>query len=414
MTNIMNNIKTCISSKLGLSVLSKQARQFIYTHFNVILFYTIPGMFINTFFFNQSGTITNIAIFQIINAIGTAIFMLLSSTLSIKTSTAFIIRVGIVFFNLFYILLLLLQNQAQYYVVILGIIYACANGFYWQGYNEMLKAITDEGNFDRTIAILSMVASIVNLIIPTFSGYIIVLCPNKAIGYSVVFALSFICSIYTTYISFKLPKYSNNTKSNITKMYKYIFTDRSLLCACIGEFLRGIRNVSFPLFLSIVFYRQVMNEGLLGINNTLAGLSSIIAFLVASKLLKPNNRFKTVGITSIILTTMFASLFLTDSPILLFFLTIANAALVAFVDNPMYGMFFTMFKYDNTDINFNQLTSGRELFFGIGRAIGILLVIFLSSTRLELASFAIIANATLFLMLIFYGISYKIHDSRII
>lgn len=331
-----------------------------------------------------------------------------ASVVSIKTSSSTVIRIGVALYNVFFIFLLLFRENAAENVILLSIINAVANGFYWQGYNELARTLTTEGNFDKTISLLGMVNSVVNLLIPMISGGVIISCPTKGIGYTVIFVLSFLFSVFTMYISFKLEKQKSNETSNITGMYKFIFTDKIAFITCIAEFTRGIRNNSFPLFLSIIFYRQVMNEGLLGINTTLSGLVAIVSFLVASKILRPENRVKYIYLASFLSIALFLPLFISTSPVILFILTLVNALVSAFIDNPSIGIFYTVFRDLKNGVSFAQLMSGRELFFGLGRATGLFILVVFSQSNFLLALFALIANAALLINIALYSYAYKI------
>lgn len=409
---MINSKIVALNDRIGFSTLPKATQKYILTHFNFLLFTTIPGVFLNTFFYNQDGKISTVAIFTAITSFGLAVVMHLASIVSIKTSSSTVIRIGVALYNVFFIFLLLFRDHAAENVILLSIINAVANGFYWQGYNELARTLTTEGNFDKTISLLGMVTSVVNLIIPMISGSIIMSCPTKDIGYTVIFVLSFLFSLFTTYISFKLQKQKSNETSNIPGMYKFIFTDKTAALTCAAEFTRGIRNSSFPIFLSIIFYRQVMNEGLLGINTTLSGLVAIISFLAASKILRPSNRVKYIYIASFLSIALFLPLFISASPVVLFILTLVNALVSAFIDNPSIGIFYTIFRDLKDKVSFAQLMSGRELFFGLGRAAGLFILVAFSQSDFLLALFALIANSALLINIFLYSYAYKIFKRK--
>ena len=176
LTAIMRNVKLLQGLKvsfayhLGLTDIPKKTQKFIFTHFNFVLFTTIPGVFINTFFFRQDGRISTVAIYNGVACFGSAVVMHLSSQISLKKSPVFVLRIGVAFFNIFYIALLLLQNNAAKYMLLLGVLNAVASGFYWQGYNEMVKLCTNESIFDRTVSLIGLSSAVVTLVVPIVSG----------------------------------------------------------------------------------------------------------------------------------------------------------------------------------------------------------------------------------------------------
>lgn len=408
----MKNIIADINDKIGFACLPDTTRQFILTHFNFLLFTTIPGVFLNTFFYNQDGKISTVAMFTAISSFTLAVVMHFASVVSIKTSSSTVIRIGVALYNVFFIFLLLFRENAADNVILLSLLNGIANGFYWQGYNELARNLTTEGNLDKTLSLLGLVTSVVNLLIPMVSGGVIMSFPTKGIGYTVIFVISFLFSVYTTYISFKLEKQKSSIKSNIPGMLKFMFTDKTAMLTCAAEFARGIRNSSFPLFLSIIFYRQVMNEGILGINTTLSGLVAIVSFLAASKILRPENRVKYIYIASFLSIVLFLPLFISTSPAILFILTLVNALVGAFIDNPSIGIFFTIFRGLNNGVSFAQLMSGRELFLALGRATGLFILAIFSQSDFLLAVFALIANAALLINIALYSCAYKMYKKK--
>lgn len=370
---------------------------FIFTHFVFLIFTTLPGVFINTFFFNQDGKISTVAIYTAITLLGLSLVMQISSQISLKKSPTFILRVGVVLYNVFYITLLLLQNNAAKYMVLLGVINAIASGFYWQGYNEILRLCTSESIFDRTVSIIGLAGAVVTLTMPFLSGIIITYCPGT-IGYSIVFAVAFLFSLYNTYLTTRLENRKIQGKSNLPAVYRYIFSNKRILAANFVELIRGIRNSAFPLFLNIFFFKLVSNEALLGVNNMLCGFASIISYALAARILRPNNRMKYILASSLISVVVFLPMFFTLNSAIIFVSAIANSFLCAFIDNPALAMFFSLFEEPLDGITFSQIMSAHEVFFAVGRVIGLFLFIVLSQSNLMIAIFVLISNLSIILM----------------
>lgn len=389
-----SRLRTSVEYHIGLIGIPTDTRRFIFTHFNFLLFTTIPGVFINTFFFRQDGRISTIAVYNSIVCFGTAMCMHLSSRISLKKSPAFVMRIGIAIYNVFYIVLLLLQHDAAHYTVLLGLLNAVASGFYWQGYNEMVKLCTEEGNLDRTVSLIGLANSVVTLVIPLFSGLVITYCPGMT-GYTIIFVLSFISSLYTTYLSTKLENKKIHGVSNIPAVYRYIFTHRRVLAGDCAELLRGIRNSAFPIFLSIIFFKFVTNEALLGVNNMLCGVVSIVAYIAAGKVVRPGNRLKSLLYATLITVVIFLPLFFVMNAAAVFVLAIVNAFVCAFIDNPAFAVFYALFDEPAEGITFSQIMATHEVFFATGRVIGFVLLTVLSATSFMLASFVLIENVSL-------------------
>lgn len=401
----LSKLKTSVFYRLGFSSLPDNTRKFIYTHFNFLLFVTIPGVFINTFFFRQDGSIATVAIYNGVCCFGCALVMQVTSRISLKRTPVFVLRVGVVIYNVFYITLLLLQGDAAKYMLLLGAINGVAAGFYWQGYNEMVKLCTHAGIFDKTLSLIGLSSSVVTLVIPILSGFLISYCPG-GLGYTIIFILSFVSSLYTAYLTTGLKNMKSPGKSNLSGIYRYIFSNKRILALQIAELIRGVKNIAFPLFLSIIFFKIVANEAALGVNTMLCGLASIVSFILAGRLVRPDNRVKYILGFSLISIVLFLPLFFIMNSYIIFLLAIVNAFVCAFIDNPALGVLYDSFDNPPEGLTFSQYMAAHEIFFSAGRWIGFILLILMSGNMFLLAVFALIANLSpVFSALIFKQIT---------
>lgn len=398
---ISERITALLEYRTGLIDIPTLTQKFIATHFSFLLFTTIPGVFINTFFFRQDGKISTVALYNAISVFGLAIVMQLSSQISLKKSPVFILRIGVVLYNIFYIILLLLQGNAVKYTVLLGILSALANGFYWQSYNELVKITTSEKIFDRVVSLMGMVSSFVNLVVPLISGIIISTFGGQ-LGYNIIFAISFLFSLCTTFLATKLGDVKIVGVSNLSGTYRYVFSSKKIFGIFAAEFFRGIKNTAYPLFLNIIFFKMITNEAILGLNTTLCGLTAIFSFILAGRIIRPRNRLQCVLISSVISTIVSIPLLVYMKPLVLFILSIANALVAAFLDNPSVGIFYTAFEKPIDGISFSQLLSTREVFFGAGRVVGLTMLVLLSRSSFMFAVFALIVNASTLLTWLLY------------
>jgi YQGE family putative transporter len=392
-TNHTNRLKVSFEYHLGLTEISANTKKFIFTHFNFLLFTTIPGVFINTFFFRQNGSIATVAIYNAICVFGTALVMQISSQISLKKSPVFVVRIGVLIYNVFYVSLLLLQKDAVQFMPLLAIMNAAASGFYWQGYNELMKICTSEDNFDRTVSMMGLANAVVTLAIPIFSGLLITNLGGK-LGYSIIFALSFLFSLYTTYLSTRIEKAKIHGKSNLRLVYRHILTDRKSFEIYSAEMFRGIRNMAFPLFLSIVFFEYISNEAVLGVNSMLCGFAAMFSYIIAAKIVNQGNRLKCIIIATLCSLVVAIPLFFIINAMALFLLAIFNSVLATYIDNTSIAVFYSSFKETRSDINFSQIMAAREIFFGAGRVIGYVLLILLSGSRFNMALLVLIFNIT--------------------
>jgi YQGE family putative transporter len=400
-------LRSATGHKLGIDEISSGNKRFLFTHFNYILFTTLPGIFINTFFFRQDGRLSTVVIYNAIACFGSAMLMQLSSYISIKKSPVFIMRIGIVIYNLFYLTLLLLQKRAVYYMPLFGLMGAMAGSFYWSSYYTLLHHMTDGSeSINRSLALVGISGSIVSLIIPVASGFIITNFKGS-LGYSIIFLLSFIFSLFTTYLSTRIPYIKLNAQSNLKRAYITVFKTKSWLYIMLCEFVRGIRDMAYPIFLSMVFFKLLENEAILGINSMLCSVVAMISFYFAGKIIKPNNYIKCITIATSVLIITSLIVTIKIGPITIFAVSLINALLWTYIANPSMGAFYSKFDKLEGEINFTQLIAVHEVFFATGRVLGLAFIVFISFKTNLLFLALVVLNLTGFFGGFFLKMSYR-------
>lgn len=409
MTNIklMRRWAASLGSQLGLRQIPLNTRRFILTHFMCLLSTTIPGVFINTFFFRQDGKMLTIALFNAVTVFGMALVMQLSSHISLKKSPVFVLRIGIVFFNLFYILLLLLQNQAVRYMPLLAAFNALANGFYWQGYNELMKLCTTEEILDRTVSLMGLAGAVITLIVPVLSGLLITGAGARW-GYFIIFCLSFGFSLYTAFLSTRIDRVKFLAESDLGAVYRRIFSNRRMFLCYLAELFRGVRNTALPVLYSIVFFKLVTNEAVLGVNNMACGLLAVASFVIAGKVVRGSNRMRFILLATVLSALFSVPFFFSMNPVSLFALSMVNAFLTTYIDNPGIALFYSAFGETSGRVNFAQIMASHEVFYAVGRVAGLSVLVALSGSFKMLALAVLLLNLTPLLTWALYGFALRL------
>lgn len=390
---IFKHLKYAASNALGLQELSVANKSFIITHVGFLIFSTLPGLFVNTFFYRQDGRISTIALYSAICWLGIAFFMQFTSFIMLKTSAVFCLRVGVIIFNLFYLVLLLLQQNAVHYIFVLGLLSALASSFYWQSYLKLLQDFTDTGSMNRTLSILSLAGSAASLVLPMVSGVVISNLPGS-LGYYAVFSISFVFSLVTAFLTSRIPVSRVKYRSNLILTYKTLLRAKSARLMMIGEFTRGMRDVVFPLYISMVFFKVVENEAILGLNTMVSGLGGVISCYLAGRYINEGNKLKFLMITPIIMLVVALPTFIAVTSTVLFVLAAVNTFLAVFISNPAMSTMFNMFKRFDKDFNTPQIMAVREVFLESGRSLGLLIFVLLSANAGQYAIAFLLLNLT--------------------
>jgi YQGE family putative transporter len=77
---------------------------------------------------------------------------------------------------------------------------------------------------------------------------------------------------------------------------------------------------------------------------------------------------------------------------IVFVLAIINAFVSTYIINPSIAIFYSAFKRTSSEINFAQIMASREIFFGAGRVVGLMMLVFLSKDMFTLAIAAVLMN----------------------
>jgi YQGE family putative transporter len=349
--------------------------QFLLVHTEFMIFSALPAVFINTFLMKQTGNMDVVLVFNCLNFSGTAIGMFLSSAAVHRFHSGAVSVAGIIGYNLLYLQLILLNARAADFVVLLGITSGLAGAFYWITYSERLTQYTDLTNRDSGMAIISMISSAINMIVPFFAGTVISLVGGD-MGYNIVFGIAFIIAIVTAVGALRLPKPKNRTPHiRHTQSFRFTFQHKSLLFSMLSTGFMGIREGAFGFILSILLFRIVHSEVLVGFNTLLSSGAAIASFLIISRKIRGKNRiqYMKIAVYSLLIFSIFTVFKI--NPIILILFTIVNSFFSGFITNSAFGVFLDIIQtVPGAQEMRPELFAQKELFLATGRCLGILII----------------------------------------
>lgn len=361
---------------LGGNLLDQLFFRFLKVHTLFLIFNTLPGVFINTFIMKQSPDVNIVLYYNCINFVVSAFAMVLTAYFSRKVNANYLAMLGIGLYNVLYITLIVMDNRAADYYYVLGIISGLAAGSYWMSYNNMLTDYTDSENRDKSLAIVGVCGSSVNLIIPLISGFLISKIPGNW-GYISVFSLALCIAALTCVNMAKMPrKKVVKEKSRFKEALHVIFTNKCWTFGMLGQMCRGIRDGAFMFILSILLYELVQDTILIGFNTFLTGAVSIVTYLTMIKIIRPANRIKwmLVGVTILTVSGFLFMLQVNVLTILLF--NVINAVFAGVVINATDSVFFGLVQHmPETFKSRQEIFSLRECALALGRCIGVFFII---------------------------------------
>lgn len=368
-----------VSLALGLHRFSKNYFLFLKSHTLFLIFMAIPNVFINTFFMSQTDDTNVVLLYNMLNYIFTGLGMFPAVYLMRKASAAVCAIVGVAFFNVIYISLLILNDHAADYAYLLGICNGIASGFYWLSYSTRLTESTNDSNRESAVSLISVFGSLVNLIFPMISGAIISSLPGNT-GYFAIFGLALFLALITIIELCRLPKVSiTNKKTSIRFCLKTVFTNKVWFLSMFTNTCYSVREGAFAFMFNIIIYQYVRNEALVGLNTFLCAAASIASSILLMRIVNQNNR-----LASMLLASLFMFIV---SVIFIFYMNlytclvfaVINAAVLLYLSCPVNGVVMSPYGVmPNAAELCPEFMAIKENFVGTGRSLGIILIMVLN------------------------------------
>lgn len=393
---ILNRIKTKITFAVGADRLNKEFLQFSGMHLMYLLATSITMVFVNTLLMRVATDPNTIALkYNIVHFVFVGLSMTWAAMFMKKFSNKVVILIGVSLSMLTYLLTFIFMANLDRVYAIVAITHGLATGFYWINYFDSLLIYSNDDTRDIAMSFLGVFAGIISLVMPLVSGFVIKNLPGF-LGYYIVFGVCFIVAAYAVYLVTKLqviPPAGGKTKFLL--LVKNIYTKKVWFYVIHMDFFKGIREGAFSFFLNVLLFKIVQNEGLVGVNTTLAGVTSMLSCIVAVKIMRPNNRMKLMLLGTTILTSLACVLFFQLNTLTILMLSIANSFLGVFVINPTTTtMYSVLDNVPNAKDMKTELISTSECYKNTGRILGVILIMVLPQTNFYYVLSLVILTAT--------------------
>ena len=135
--------------------------RFLSVHACFLVFYGLPHVVINTMLLGQTGDVKVVVMYNATFFLGSAAAMLLAAGLLQRTDSGVTAVLGILGYNVLYLLLIVLGDNASRWHLWLGLLAGLADGCYWLSYGHLLSDSTDLTNRDSGLAIVNL--SLINI-----------------------------------------------------------------------------------------------------------------------------------------------------------------------------------------------------------------------------------------------------------
>lgn len=247
----------------------------------------LSGAFVNIYIWKLKSDFNLIIKYLISTYITVPFIFYLCGYIGMYIDRLSIYKIGIAFHSIFYLFVLLVREKITDYLVIFGIIYGIAIGFYWFGYHILTIDYTDFGKREKFYATTSIIASVSSMLGPLISGFIIHILPDLK-GYYVIFAVSSFLMLSSVVLVSPLKS------KPILKPYKIedlIFTkNKKWLKTMIGYFFISGKDAISMFLISILVVKTTGSEFTFGKLAFFVSFITITTSYLIGKFSKPHIR----------------------------------------------------------------------------------------------------------------------------
>ncbi|EZP76159.1 major facilitator superfamily protein [Parageobacillus genomosp. 1] len=333
---------------------------------------SLSNTFVNVYLWKQSGAFRDLALYNLSVVTLQPLTFIFAGKLAKKVDRIIVLRLGVSFLAIFFIMVLLVGSHAHNYLILLGALLGIGYGFYWLAFNVLTFEITEPETRDFFNGFFGILTSMAGMIGPIAAGYIISSFAN-ARGYTLIFSISLVLFIIAVILSFFLhrrPADGNYLFLRILKERSYNQNWRLITNA---HFFQGLREGTFVFVISVLVYITSKSELALGKFGFVNSLTSFIAYYVVSRLMKRKYRKKAILCGGLLLYgAVFLIVFHVSYPrLILYAITIAIAYPLLLV--PYSSLTFDVIgrSWKSAEMRIEYIVV-RELFLNGGRIVSIL------------------------------------------
>ena len=383
MIKILKRLYSKSISMLGGDNLS---RDFMYTtlvHVLLMLATGLSSVFISVFLFKMNNsdyilTAKYNTYWFFFETITYLICLLFYKSLSLIRT----MQLGLIFYSISYIFLLIFRNNIADYYIIVAFLTAMGSALYWSGYYLLISQHTTLYNRQQALGFNGVCCYIVSVIASPISGFITTSMEGMS-GYIVIFSITIITFIIAALISTKISCTSNKGyKINFLSSFKYVITNKATLYTYSSEFVRGIHEGITYHYTTILLFSVTSNELVLSIALTIKNLSLILSSNYTKKIKSQKQRLLSAIIPiffELLLVFFIIKTLDTSISVTLIFIYCSTYVIVNILQTnlsqiPLFESMILLKKHCKTDFEFMSI---RQIFFSSGRMFGVMSLIFI-------------------------------------
>ncbi|MBC8080251.1 MAG: MFS transporter [Gorillibacterium sp.] len=270
--------------------LSRDAKMSLYIHFLFQFGASMSGVFLNLYLWRLTESLTVNGIYNIINFAVAPFSFALGGWIAKKRDPLVVYRAGIALIALFYLVVMIVQENLVVYYPLFAVFGGLGGGFYWVGYIVLMYDVSTEKNRVRYLSFNSIFFTLAGLLGPAIAGFLIARSEQLA-GYLTVFSISFVLLFLAAIFSLRIKAVTSRSKRYFLKLGPLLMHKNNewlmgLACFFVIGLFQGIM-----LFLpNILLFRALSREDLIGYLGVLFSAVSISMAFFLPRFLKEERR----------------------------------------------------------------------------------------------------------------------------
>ncbi len=331
----------------------------------------LSNTFVNIYLWKQSGKFMDLALYNLAIVFFQPLTFILAGRWAKKIDRVIVLRIGVAFLALFFLVVLILGEKAQAHLMLLGSLLGIGYGFYWLAFNVLTFEITEPETRDFFNGFLGTLTSAGGVIGPISAGFLITRFTSN-IGYTIIFAASLALFALAVIISFFIKRRPAKGVYCFVRVLKERKNNEDWKLVTNAHFWQGFRDGTFIFVISVFVFISTGSELALGTFGLINSGISFIAYWLAGRLIKNDKRKKAMLLGGLLLyLSVFLVVFKMTYPRLLIY-----AAAIAIAYPIMLVPYFSM-TYDVIGKSWRaaemriEYIVVKELFLNSGRVVSV-------------------------------------------
>ncbi|SFS53409.1 MFS transporter [Paenibacillus sp. BC26] len=340
---------------------------------------SMSGLFLNLYLWRLTHDLAVNGFYNMIVFVFTPVAFALGGWITKRKDRMVTYRLGILMIAIFYLLVVIAQEQVAAWYVLFAIFHGLASGLYWTGYLVLMYDVSTENNRVRFLAINMVVFNLAGLLGPALAGFIIQF--NEGLsGYIITFLLAFIMFLVASIISFRIPTIASHHRVyHLNLMGIVMRKNAQWVKGLLAFFVLGLFQGIMLFLPNILLYQTVGREDFVGyLGVCFSALTVATGYVISRKAKKEQVRKHVLYSTSGILLGAAFLLYDVSAWTVVFYM-------VAFsICNPLAVNTLTSYYYRligklplKGQLKVESVVM-REVFLNMGRVISITLLLFVS------------------------------------